>query len=441
MADASSRGRALRPRTSRSLVIITGAAALLVLGAASDAEANPCTANLSRALKKPLALDIKGAEIRAIEDPHGSLARFYDALIKLSAGGKDKVRVGVFGDSNHTRDWATTTLRTLLAERFGFGGHGYLAAARPWGWYRHREISNRPSGAWKSCACTTPRCGKKLYGHAGIVGLGKKRGANVQFFSNKVGATKNQEFSRMDVFYHCSRRGGAFKVEVDKVEAAVVDTRCDAAGPKVKTIQVKPGRHEVRLVATRPVARVYGIAFERKGPGVVVDNLAVGALNLAMLARTDSETFIAAMKARRYDLVIFHTGSNMWNPGAHPRWGKTIVERIRAALGKDISIIFLSPPDFAQKKDGKMVSNKRMVNCSKEKRTIALANKSAFWDYFNEMGGLGSVIKWRKKRMVKPDHVHLLPPFHKLMWTRLSHVLLDGMRKHMKKRSITCPGV
>ena len=82
-----------------------------------------------------------------------------------------------------------------------------------------------------------------------------------------------------------------------------------------------------------------------------------------------------------------------------------------------------------------------MVNCTREKRAIALANKAAFWDDFNEMGGLGSVVKWRKKRMVKPDHVHLLPPFHKLMWTRLSHVLLEGMRKHMKKKNITCPGV
>ena len=435
MADGSTRRRAL-PRTFASTVFITGAAALMVLGAAGEAAANPCSA-----LKKPLALDIDGGKIRSIVDPDNNLARFYDALIRLSKTGKGKVRVGVFGDSNHTRDWATTTLRTLLAERFGFAGHGYLAAARRWGWYRHREISNRPSGTWKSCACTTPRCGKKLYGHAGIVGLGKKRGANVHFFSNTVGAKKNQEFSRMDVFYQCSRRGGAFKVVVDKKEVAAVDTRCDKAGPVVKTIEVTPGRHEVRLVTTRPVARVYGVAFERKGPGVVVDNLAVGALNLAMLARTNSEAFVGAMKARKYDLVIFHTGSNMWNPRGHPRWAKTMVERIRTAAGKDISILFLSPPDFAQKKDGKMRSNKRMVNCTREKRAIALANKAAFWDYFNEMGGLGSVVKWRKKRMVKPDHVHLLPPFHKLMWTRLSHVLLEGMRKHMKKKNITCPGV
>ena len=426
-------------RRSGRLAVLA-AAALGVLCHGTDAGAQTCSAGLSAALKKPLALDKKGAEILAIEDPHGSLAHFYDALIKLSApGAKGKVRVGVYGDSNHTRDWATTTLRTLLGERFGFGGHGYLAAARPWGWYRHREISNRPGGAWKSYACTTPRCGNWAYGHAGIVGQGTGRGGYVTYASSKVGAPKNQEFSRMDVFYECSRAGGIFKIKVDKEDLATINTRCKDAGPVVKTFQVKPGRHEVRLVVSRPRVRVYGIAFERADVGVVVDNLAVGALNLMRLAQTTSKSFIETIKARKYQLVIFHTGSNMWAPKLHPKWAKTVVERIRAALGQDVSILFLSPPDFAQRKEGKMVSNPRMKNCAREKRTIALANKCAFWDYFKEMGGLGSVIRWRKKRMVKPDHVHLLPPFHKMMWTRLGHALLLDMRRHLEKRKITCP--
>jgi len=405
-----------------------------------DAAAQTCSSGLSKALKAPLKLDKKGAEVLAMEDPHKSLNRFYDALIKLSApGAKGKVRIGVYGDSNHTRDWATTTLRTLLGERFGFGGHGYLAAARPWGWYRHREISNRPSPSWKSYACTTPRCGNWAYGHAGIVGLGKGRGAYVQYASSDVGAPKNQEFSRIDVFYECSRRGGSFKIKVDKEDLATINTRCKDAGPVVKSFQVKPGRHEVKLSVSVPRVRVYGLVFERSGPGVVVDNLAVGALNLMRLAQTTEKSFIGTIKERKYDLVIFHTGSNMWAPKGHPKWAKRVVDRIRAALGKDVSILFLSPPDFAERKDGKMVSNRRMKTCTKEKRTIALANKCAFWDYFNEMGGLGSVIKWRKKKMVKPDYVHLLPPFHKMMWTRLGHVLLEGLRQRVKERKISCP--
>ena len=54
---------------------------------------------------------------------------------KLARGkATEHVRIAVYGNSNMTMDYMTGAMRRLLQSKFGDGGHGYVAMARPLAW-------------------------------------------------------------------------------------------------------------------------------------------------------------------------------------------------------------------------------------------------------------------------------------------------------------------
>jgi hypothetical protein len=91
----------------------------------------------------PLETKVADVPLPAIVDDSSDLAPFYERLARLARGkAKDHVRIAVYGDSNMTMDFITGQMRRLFQAKFGDGGHGYVAMARPWGWYRHWVVED-----------------------------------------------------------------------------------------------------------------------------------------------------------------------------------------------------------------------------------------------------------------------------------------------------------
>lgn len=387
--------------------------------------------------------DVAPAE--KLVDAARNLDAFFDALLALVAyrpeGGRKarKVRVAFYGDSNATMDWAASYLRQYLGKRFGHGGHGFVTAGKPVPWYQHREIRTRSSRRWKAYCVTNPRHRKwPYYGHAGTISYGLRVGSFAQYNSAQSGSPLNEVFSTVEVHYLCWPLGGTFEVLVDKKAVREVPTRCAKRAAKTVALRVPSGRHEVRLKVVKTLVGIFGTVFENDQPGVVVDGLGVGALNVQTMRNIKSQLFVAGLRARRYDLVILHTGTNMWGPGYHPGWARIVIERIRSALGPRASILVLSPPAFGQWKQGRIQGHKRMATCTREKRDIAAANKIAFWNYFRSMGGRNSIAKWRISDHIHGDLVHFKPPFHRLMMKRLGRAIMAGFRAYLRRKGIHC---
>ncbi len=142
----------------------------------------------------------------------------------------------------------------------------------------------------------------------------------------------------------------------------------------------------------------------------------------------DEAVFIDSMHKRACDLVIFHTGSNMWSPQGHPGWMRTAIDRTRRALGPDVPILILSPPDFATRKlHGFLEGHPRMEQRTQEKRQAAQELKLAFWDFYAAMRGRGSVLQWSKKGVARPDFIHFKPRFHDIMWGNLARAMMKAL--------------
>lgn len=368
-------------------------------------------------------------------DLSSNMKRFFRKLWDLKVGKIRRVRIGFYGDSNHTMDWATSVLREHLGREFGYGGHGFIAAAQPWGWYQHREISVKASRGWKSYAVSIPKHPSKSYGHSGILGIGFS-GSSISYKSEDRGSLENRVFDQIEVHYNCQPTKGTLNVLIDKKVVGTINTFCKTKSYKIARFQTNLGKHQVELRVTQGAPFVYGLSFERNQSGLVVDGLGVGALNLAMMARLDRNIFHSGLTARNYDLVIIHTGTNMWAPRGHPRWAKTVIDRLRLALGQDVSILLLSPPDFRDKKTKQ--PHIRMAQCGKEKKQIAQNEKVAFWDYYKVMGGFGSILKWRKQGLTAPDYVHLKEGLHKIMMQNFAETLYQHGKSLWRKEFPLC---
>src|SRR5206468_11230976 len=107
-----------------------------------------------------------------ILDAKHTLVPFYERLAELARGrAKHHVKIGMYGDSNLTADAMSGRMRRQLQGRFGDGGHGYVALARPWEWYSHNDIHHDGHWKlWKQVATSTGKVPDGHYGFANIAG-------------------------------------------------------------------------------------------------------------------------------------------------------------------------------------------------------------------------------------------------------------------------------
>lgn len=450
-APPSSRSLGTRSSARLSALVVAAGLCALALSPSPARADDTCSEPLAKVLKTahahfktnvPYAKDepaSKDNKVFYIENNAHNLDTVMAKLVELGERkpGREKVRIALYGDSNHVPDYASGAWRTILGSWFGYGGHGFVGAAKPWPVYNHREIAHK-TRSWSSYAASTPKADRAIYGHAGMVGTGNGRGAYVEFSPREEGAEANRTFSKLTATYLCNRRGGDFEIIVDGKALKTVSTQCDKEQYGSATVTVPNGEHTVRFKVTKRSVTFFGAVFENDKPGVIVDGLGVGALNLAMLSDSDAEIFKASMKDRNYDMVAFHTGTNMWAPNVHPKWAKTVIGRVREALGPDVAIIFLSPPDFARRRGPRRVSNERMQECGKEKQQIAKDLNFAFWDFFNASGGLGAISNWDDKKLVHGDLVHYKQPFHQKMAQRFAWAFLHSFENYLIRKGHTC---
>ncbi len=293
---------AARPAAPRSVPEAAPMAAPAPAPAASAAAelpaAGPACAPLHVEVPAPPPLPAP-APLPAIEDPHDTLAPFFEKLARRARGEPVTIRIALYGDSNMTQDLVSGELRRVLQARYGDAGHGFVAFGKPWPWYTHRDVRHgiEPRG-WVSYAITTHPVLDQRYGFAGIAAQCTSRGARAWVETAPDGAPVGTRVSRFDVYYLAWPHGGELEIRVDGDRRALIDTHADAPHALFRAVDVADGPHRLGVVATRGV-RVFGTTLERSAPGVIVDSLGVGGVNVEVLAREDMDVAREALAHRQ----------------------------------------------------------------------------------------------------------------------------------------------
>lgn len=389
------------------------------------------------------------AAVPEIEDSKEAMASFYDKVIALARGktGRDHVRIGVYGDSNLTSDHLTGHMRRQLQARFGDGGHGFVALARPWAWYTHEDVHHH--GTWplfKQMDCTTDPVPGHRYGFANMAAESSTGGAAAWVGTADASSPVGTTASEFDVYFMKQPRGGSFDLVLDKKVVRTVSTKSDEIGAGFEKIETTDEAHELKCVVKGDgVVRLFGATLERSASssrpapaepsvregGIVVDSLGTGAMNFQRFMLVESEIRKAQLEHRKYDLVIVWLGMNsMW---LYPNraWVHDTITTLRDAL-PGLPVLMLTPPDSV--KMGESKSDPRIVQLVKQLREVSEETGAAFWDFRAAMGGDAAYLDFMKRGLAANDRAHLSKTGNEVMGQRLLAALFQDIARRIEKK-------
>lgn len=357
-----------------------------------------------------LAADL-GAEPFPLEDPcvgddcaRASLDRVYAKLEQLEDTGQGRVRILHLGDSHVAADYITGTARRALQHRFGAAGRGFVAVDQR-AEYGGRRLSR---DGWKRMRAVDKGRGKDAFGFAAMVIESTRAGARADFKLTKDDA-------EVGVFYQASRSGARLEVRYGDVVVGELETRgrSEESAAKWFRLPAGGGADKLALVADGPGARVFGVSFETRKPGVFYDAIGPVGADARVYVTLDQRSFKESMRALAPDLVVIMLGGNDALAvrkgsrsfddvrGDHERMIRAIREAVPEA-----DCMLWSPMDAAEMVDGRMVSKTLLSEVRNMQKAAASDHGCAFWDMFESMGGEGSFARWHKAGIMNDDLIH-----------------------------------
>ncbi|MFO0675908.1 MAG: hypothetical protein U0169_05200 [Polyangiaceae bacterium] len=382
----------------------------------------------------PLDTSAIDAPVPPIVDPTDKvMASFHEKLAALVRGRrKEPIRIALYGDSNMTQDGISGGVRRTLQAKYGDAGHGFVALGRAWPWYLHMDVlHDAEHGRWKAYSTSVQPAPDAYYGFANMAFETKKKGART-WVSTEDGAPVGAKVSRFDTYFLKGPNRGSFDVRIDGRPVRTVSTRATANEAGFEAFDVPDGAHKFELFAGGDESiRVFGVTLERGTPGVVVDSLGTGALNYEQMTRVEAKTRRAMLERRKYDLVFFHIGSNIFAPGeaVSTSWIKKVVDAHREAR-PGLPVVILSPSDIVSDKTSKK-SDPRIKALVGELRRGAEATGSAYWDFWSAMGGEQSMLALRKKGLASTDLIHFVRKSGIMMGDRIAHALVADLARYV----------
>lgn len=383
----------------------------------------------------------------AIEDSTGhALDAFHEALAVVERASEPGVlaRVSAFGDSHTAADFMTGQLRRRLQERFGDGGHGFIAAGRPWPSYRHRNIRSGAKGRWDTFRVRQSRRDDSFDGRVGLAGVAVETSKinSMVWVATETEGPVGLNASRFELYYLSHPSGGRFGVTLDNEIVARLSSRSPEPLPSYFVIDADDGAHELRIETQgRGSVRLFGTVVEREGPGVVVDSLGINGARITAMLAWDDEVFTHNLAHRGPDLIVFwyganSVGDNWYTLEQYEQWVREAVTRVQRAV-PDASCLLVGPPDMARATladRGPPGTPPALHGIITAQRDAASLCGCGFFDTYEAMGGEGSNLLWADQDppMVAGDGIHFTMAGYRALADLLYDALADDYQRYLE---------
>jgi lysophospholipase L1-like esterase len=183
--------------------------------------------------------------------------------------------------------------------------------------------------------------------------------------------------------------------------------------------------------------RLFGWVTE-KDRGVTYETLGINGAQASILFRWD-ETILASHIARRNPaLIVLAYGTNEarspdWTQESYREMFSVLLKRLRRDAPM-ASILVLGPPDHEIRARGHWEALEKLDRIVAAQRGAAMANRCAFWDMREKMGGKGAMGEWVTAGLAQGDHVHFTSPGYRRLGYTLFRDLMYNYEKYTKVR-------
>ncbi len=374
---------------------------------------------------------LKKDQDEALEDPTHQLYPFYHAL-SMAEAKQGVVRVLHYGDSPTTADSITADVRSLLQEKFGDAGHGFLLIAKPWPWYGHRGVDVHGSG-WTIEPASQNRAKDGYHGLGGVS------------FTGSAGATSHihldMPHAKIEVDYLRQPAGGVFTVSAGEQSMGEVETAGDKE-PGFAQFALPAGTSNVSIAVKSGTVRLFGASFEKGTPGLIYNSLGVNGAQVQMVVRFfERSHWTAQLQHQKPDLVVINYGTNesvfaTYIDTVYAKELHEMIARVQEALPQT-PILIMSPMDRGERQsDGTIGTVATLPKLVAIQRQAAIDTGCAFFDTFDAMGGSGTMGRWygMQPRLVSADFMHPLPQGARKVGVLLDNALMAGYQSYQAQR-------
>lgn len=354
-------------------------------------------------------------EHNSLENDNPALASFYQKLISLRSGLRNRVSIFQIGDSHIQSGYFAGTARSNLQEHFGNAGRGLTFPLRLAGTNQPDDYRYSSSAIWSRDA---------VFGLSGY-SISSVRGGSLSVRTNDFFGIDNRH-DRISLLTSGGQGNLSHNSTIVRHEAVagfdnLYRHELSLSSPQSQidlNLEVPDGSAPLSL---------QGLILERSQPGLIYH--ATGVNGASFRSYAANPEFFRQITALQTDLIIISLGTN-------DSQGNYRAENFRREMGSfmtalrrelpDTPVLFTLAPDT--RKRGR--TNADVYNVNNEIKRYAEANDCAWWDLANLMGGRGSIRQWKNQALAANDYLHFSPKGYMLQGYLLYQAILKSYNSH-----------
>ena len=336
------------------------------------------------------------------------LGRFFSRLEQVEQG-KNRVRIGWFGDSMIEGDFITQTVRSTLQSQFGGKGVGFVTMLSPVAGFR-QTIGQTASSNWQTYTVLKPHKGF-FPGISGQVNIPINSTSTPSPWAsfNPGTADNKSSFQTLKLYYGHSRKN-LLTYFLDGKQ--FTDSLKGRSLVNELTLNAQPGLHQLKTVFKGDSLTVFGISDESDN-GVLLDNLSLRGNSGTPLQAIPEQVLKQFNNYLKYDLIVLQYGTNVvatteTNMDWYEKGMIKVINRIKRNFPQ-ADILLISVGDKSYKEDMQFVTQPNVPMLVETQRRIAKETGIAFWNLFQAMGGVNSMAKWVESPipLANKDYTHV----------------------------------
>jgi len=360
-------------------------------------------------------------KLQFVDASNPSLSKFFEVL---QMARQRKVRVMHFGDSQIEGDRITGYLRNKLQTEFtGFGGGLFpIVPVAPQlfvninyseNWKRYSGFGKKDStvkhmkyGALMSFSRFAPIEPSDTAEYEGWVTIRKPH--------KSYGRTKT--YHQLKVYYGNVKGTVTYQVWVDG-DLRISDTLLTGALLGDIFLEMENTPEEIKIeFKGNDSPDIYGISLEGN-TGVVMDNIPLRGSSGTIFKRQDRALLQSMFTELKPSLILLEFGGNTvpYINGQeeclnYGNWFKAQIKLLKR-MNPEAAIILIGPSDMASKIKTEYRTRTYLPYVRDVLKQAAMESNCVFWDMYEAMGGLNSMIKWVKAEppLAAKDYTHFTP--------------------------------
>ncbi len=360
-----------------------------------------------------------------------ALQSFFQKLDDLKHGRRNKVVIVHIGDSHIQADNFTGTMRKQFQQQFGNGGRGLYfpyRTAKTNGPFDIKDLNSCVCN-WKTKRCCFPNIPIPI-GISGIT-IQTNNNANIDFcLLQNYG---ENVFDRVTIF--CDKKF-AYTIE-PQIQEPITNLymspfRLEYATDQYSlTYTIDKPIDNFRLNiekndTSREPFNLFGLYLQNTKARGVEYNM-IGVNGAQFMHYNQADFFFQQLPTLQPDLIIVSLGTNeaiaaKFDASSLQGEANNFFDKIHD-IAPNAAVLVTSPPDTYLMRRYKNLNTAKVSNIEKQ---ICLKNNYAFWDFYNIMGGLGSVVKWKKLGLGNYDMTHFLSKGYEVQGKLLYRALMNS---------------